>query len=60
MIMRTEVWLTTLVVDAVIAFAFLYVIAKFGKPYDSTRVQKKASAIRPWWFLALVVGLGVL
>ena len=43
-----------------VALAFLYVIAKSGKHADSTHVQKKAYAIRSWWFLALVVlGIGV-
>lgn len=57
---HTEVWLTTLAGMGCVALAFLYVIAKSGKPADSAQVQKKASAIRPWWFLALaMLGVGV-
>jgi cytochrome c oxidase subunit II len=57
---HAEVWLTTLAGMGLVALAFLYVIAQSGKPADSAQVQKKASAIRPWWFLALtVLGIGV-
>ena len=55
MMVQTEVWLTALAGMGIVALAFLYVISKSGKPADSVQVQKKASAIRPWWFLALVI-----
>jgi cytochrome c oxidase subunit 2 len=58
--MQSEVWWTTLAGIGLVALAFVYVIAKSGKPADPAQVQKTASAIRPWWFLALVVlGIGV-
>jgi cytochrome c oxidase subunit 2 len=60
MIVQTEVWFITLAGIGIVALAFLYVIVKSGKPADSTEVQQKAAAIRPWWFLALVLlGVGV-
>ncbi len=60
MTVQNEVWLTTLAGIALVALAFVYVIARSGKPADSTQVLKKSYAIRRWWFLALVVlGVGV-
>lgn len=60
MTVQNEVWLITLAGVGLIALVFLYVIAKSGEPADSTQVQKKAYAIRRWWFLALVaLGVGV-
>ncbi len=55
-----EIWLATLVGIGFVALSFLYVIAKSGKPADSTQIHKKAYAIRRWWFLALLLlGVGV-
>ena len=60
MTVQNEVWLITLAGMGLVALAFIYVIAKSRKPADSSRVQKKAYAIRRWWFLALVLtGIGV-
>ena len=60
MIVQSAVWFTTLVGIGFVALVFIYVIAKSGDPGESTLIAKKASAIRPWWFLALVVlGVGV-
>jgi cytochrome c oxidase subunit II len=57
---QNEVWLTTLAGMGLVALAFIYVIAKSGKPADASSVQKKAYAIRRWWFLALILtGIGV-
>ena len=60
MTVQNEVWLITLAGMGLVALAFIYVIAKSGKPADASAVQKKAYAIRRWWFLALVLtGIGV-
>lgn len=54
------VWVVTLAGIGVVALAFLFVIAKTGKPADSAQVTKKAYAIRRWWFVALaLLGVGV-
>ena len=60
MVIQDEVWLLTLTGISVVALAFIYVIAQAGKPADPAQVQKRAHAIRRWWFLALVLlGVGV-
>jgi len=60
MTVQNEVWLITLAGMGLVALAFIYVIAKSGKPADSSQVQQRAYAIRRWWFLALVLtGIGV-
>lgn len=60
MTVQNEVWLVTLAGIGVVALAFIYVIAKSGRPGDAAQVQKSAYAIRRWWFLVLVLlGIGV-
>lgn len=60
MITQDEVWLVSLVGIGLVALVFIYVISQAGKTADATQVQKKAYAIRRWWFIALVVlGTGV-
>ncbi len=60
MIRQDEIWLISLIGMGLVAAVFLYVIALSGKPADATQVQKKAYAIRRWWFVALLVfGAGV-
>ncbi len=60
MIRQDEVWLISLIGMGLVAVVFIYVVAMSGKPADATRVQKKAYAIRRWWFIALLVfGAGV-
>ncbi len=60
MITQNAVWLWTLVGIAVVAAAFIYVVARSGEQADSADVAHKAHAIRRWWFGALVVfGVGV-
>ena len=54
------VWGITLVVIALIAAAFLYVVAQSGTLAPSDSVQKGAYAIRRWFFWVLVaLGVGV-
>lgn len=61
--LQTEVWLGTLAGIGLVALAFIYAIAKARNPADAAhaaQIQKKAYAIRRWWFLALaVLGVGV-
>ncbi len=52
------VWSITLIAIAIIAVAFLYVVARSGTLLQYERVQKKAYGIRRWFFWALVL-LGV-
>jgi cytochrome c oxidase subunit 2 len=60
MITQNEVWLVSLIEMVLIALVFIYVISQAGKAADATQVQKKAYAIRRWWFIAfLVLGIGV-
>lgn len=61
MILQTEVWYITLAGIGLVSLAFIYAIAGARSPApDATQVQKKAYAIRRWWFLALLVlGVGV-
>ena len=60
MITQDHVWMWTLVGIGVVMLAFVFVIANAGKPADPSQVQKRAYAIRRWWFLALVLlGVGV-
>jgi cytochrome c oxidase subunit II len=57
---QDEVWLISLIGMGLVAAAFIFVISRAGKAADATRAQKKAYAIRRWWFIALVVfGIGV-
>lgn len=55
---QDKVWFTTLVGIAGVALAFLYVIARAGRPAEPAAVQTRAYALRRWVFLALIV-LGV-
>jgi cytochrome c oxidase subunit 2 len=58
-ILQAEVWYITLAGMGLISLAFVYAIAGARSPApDGAQVQKKAYAVRRWWFLALVV-LGV-
>lgn len=60
MIAQDKVWLLTLAGIGLVALAFIFVIARSGKPADPEPVQKSAYAIRRWWFLALLLlGVGV-
>ncbi len=53
------VWNISLLAIAVIAAAFLYVVARSGAPMPAERVQKTAYGIRRWFFWALVLlGIG--
>ena len=53
------VWSITLIGIAIIAAAFLYVVARSGAPLRYESVQKKAYGIRRWFFWALVLlGIG--
>ncbi|KAB2875001.1 MAG: hypothetical protein IT503_08485 [Burkholderiaceae bacterium] len=57
--LQNQVWLATLVGIGVVALGFLYAIARSRSPGDAQQVQKRAYAVRRWWFLALlVVGVG--
>jgi len=56
---QSFVWNISLVAIAVIAAAFLYVVARSGTPAQSESVQKTAYGIRRWFFWALVLlGIG--
>jgi cytochrome c oxidase subunit 2 len=53
------VWSVTLIGIAIIAAAFLYVVARSGTLLQFESVQKKAYGIRRWFFWALVLlGIG--
>jgi cytochrome c oxidase subunit 2 len=53
------VWSITLIGIAIIAAAFLYVVARSGTLLQYENVQKKAYGIRRWFFWALVLlGIG--
>jgi cytochrome c oxidase subunit 2 len=54
------VWLISLAGMGLVALVFIYVISQAGKAADAAQVQKKAYAIRRWWFIALLIfGVGV-
>ncbi len=60
MITQEKIWILTLAGIGLVALAFIFVIVNAGKPADSAQVQKRAYAIRRWWFVALVLlGVGV-
>lgn len=60
MITQDQVWLASLTGMGLVALVFIAVISQAGKVADATQVQKKAYAIRRWWFIALLVfGIGV-
>lgn len=58
MTLQDEVWFITLAGIGAVALIFLYVISQAGRSAEAVRVQKRADAIRRWFFLALLV-LGV-
>jgi cytochrome c oxidase subunit 2 len=60
MTLQDEVWWITLAGIGGVALLFLYVISQTARQADATKVQARASAIRRWVFLALIVlGVGV-
>ena len=60
MIAQDEVWLVSLIGMGLVALVFIYVISQAGQTAGAAQVQKKAYAIRRWWFVALVIfGVGV-
>ncbi|HET8835821.1 MAG TPA: hypothetical protein VFN08_13920 [Gemmatimonadales bacterium] len=60
MTLQDKVWWITLAGIAGVALAFCYVISQAALQAEATRVQARASAIRRWFFLALIVlGVGV-
>jgi cytochrome c oxidase subunit II len=60
MTLQDEVWWLTLAGIGGVALVFLYVISQTARQADTTQVQARASAIRRWFFLALIVlGVGV-
>ncbi len=59
MSVQSLVWYVTLAAIALVAAAFLYVVAQAGTVAPYERVQHKAYGIRRWFFWALVVlGIG--
>ncbi len=54
--LQDQVWLATLAGIGAIALGFLYAIARARSPGDGQQVQKRAYAVRRWWFFALVLG----
>jgi cytochrome c oxidase subunit 2 len=60
MTLQDEVWWITLAGIAGVALVFLYVVSQAARQADATQVQARASAMRRWLFLALLVlGVGV-
>lgn len=60
MTIQDEVWWMSLAGIAGVALVFLYVISQAARHAEATQVEARASAIRRWWFAALIVlGAGV-
>ena len=60
MTLQDKVWFITLAGIGGVTLIFLYVISQAGRSAEAVRVQKRADAIRRWFFLALLVlGVGV-
>jgi cytochrome c oxidase subunit II len=60
MTLQDKVWWITLAGIGGVALVFCYVISQTARQAEATQVQAGASAIRRWFFLALIVlGVGV-
>jgi cytochrome c oxidase subunit 2 len=60
MTLQDEVWSITLAGIGGVALVFAYVVSRTAPRAEATRVQARASAMRRWFFLALIVlGVGV-
>jgi cytochrome c oxidase subunit II len=60
MALQDKVWWITLAGIGGVVLVFLYVISQTARQAEATQVQARASAIRRWFFLALIVlGVGV-
>ncbi len=55
-VLQDQVWIATLAGIAALALAFVVVVAMARRPGDAKLVQKRAYAVRRWWFFALVLG----
>jgi len=55
MTIQDEVWVMTLAGIAAVALVFLYVISQAGRQAEVSRVRARASAIRRWVFVGLLV-----
>jgi cytochrome c oxidase subunit 2 len=60
MTLQDRVWWITLAGIGGVALVFCYVISQAARQGEATQVEARASAIRRWFFLALIVsGVGV-
>lgn len=55
MTLQDRVWWITLAGIGSVALIFCYVISQAGRRAETAQVQARASAIRRWFFLALIV-----